>query len=48
MSNGQRGVKEKVSGKKIIFNESNNQREISIIDSEVVALMYIHTQVNQG
>lgn len=47
MSNGQRGLKEKCSEEKIIFNKSNNLREISKIDSEVAALIHIHTHTGK-
>ena len=47
MSNGQRGVKEKCYEENIIFNKSNNLREISKIDSEVVSLIHIHTHTGK-
>lgn len=47
MSNGQRGLKEKCPEEKIIFNKSNKLREISKIDSEVAALIHIHTHTGK-
>jgi hypothetical protein len=42
-----KGWRRKTSKQKIIFNNTNTFREISMIDREVVALMYTYTQVNQ-
>lgn len=48
MSNVKRIKKKNCSKQKIIFNNSNTFREISMIDTLVVALMYTYTQVNQN